>query len=121
MRSLAGEGGYLDIKNFTKSLRQNTTHAENILWYHLRDRRFKNYKFRRQAIIGPYVVDFLCYELNLIIELDGGQHNEGPHHLKDQKRTAYLEHLGYKVLRFWNHELIYHKEEVLEAILRWIE
>ncbi len=90
------------------------TLPENIMWYHLRDRRFQTYKFRRQVTIGKYIVDFICFEKNLIIELDGGQHSEQMEY--DNERTNYLKSEGYNVIRFWNIEVFQELEGVLDTI-----
>jgi adenine-specific DNA-methyltransferase len=89
------------------------TDVERKLWCAVRDRRLQGFKFRRQATIGPYVVDFLCTEARLIVELDGGQHSEEV----DAKRTAFLEADGYRVLRFWNSDVTESLDGVLERIL----
>lgn len=81
-----------------RQLRTNQTDAEKRLWRALRNRQLGNAKFRRQVSIGPYVVDFLCHEASLVIELDGGQHADRVDH--DARRTAFLEKEGYRVLRF---------------------
>ena len=83
-------------------LRREATDAEQKFWLEVRDRRLGGFKFRRQATVGPYVVDFLCAEKSLIVEIDGSQHNEQV----DRKRTAFLEARGYCVLQFWNNELL---------------
>ena len=88
---------------------------ERRLWYHLRDRRLGGAKFRRQLPIGPYIVDFVCVEIRLVIELDGGQHSEQVAY--DAARTAFIEHEGYRVVRFWNDEVLKETEAVLELIL----
>jgi len=89
------------ISPHAAQLRRNLTDVERKLWYALRDRRLDGFKFRRQATIGPFVVDFLCVEVMLIVELDGGQHSEE----SDARRTVFLEERGYRVLRFWNNEV----------------
>jgi very-short-patch-repair endonuclease len=91
------------LKHFKKSLRKLQTDAERVLWYRLRNRNFQNYKFRRQHILCGYIVDFLCLEKKLIIELDGGQHAETNEY--DSARTLKLETDGFQVLRFWNNEI----------------
>ena len=93
------------------------TDVERKLWYAVCDRRLSGYKFRRQATIGPYIVDFLCAEVRLIIELDGGQHAEDV----DARRTAFLESQGYRVLRFWNGEILESFDGVLAIILAALE
>jgi very-short-patch-repair endonuclease len=97
-----------------KALRSNQTEAEQRLWYHLRAHRFMGLKFKRQKPIGRYIVDFVCLEHRLIIELDGGQHAEQPAH--DQRRDAWLRSRGYTVLRFWNIDVMQQMESVLEQI-----
>jgi very-short-patch-repair endonuclease len=101
------------LKN-AKSLRSNQTDAEAKLWYHLRAYRFMGLKFKRQKPVGNYIVDFVCIEKKLIIELDGGQHAEKAEY--DKARTKFLESEGYHVLRFWNHEVLNELEAVLEFI-----
>ena len=97
-----------------KNLRKNQTDAEGLLWRYLRNRQIANSKFRRQHIIGSYIVDFICLEKALIIEIDGGQHTENVAY--DERRTAYLESKGYKVIRFWNNEVFSDMETVLSVI-----
>jgi very-short-patch-repair endonuclease len=84
------------------------------MWMLLRDRRLAHLKFRRQLPIGDYIVDLICLAKGLIIELDGGQHNG---RTKDEERTAWLESRGYKVLRFWNNDVLKNREAVLTTIL----
>ncbi|MDR6989970.1 DUF559 domain-containing protein [Luteimonas sp. 3794] len=97
---------------FARQLRRESTDAERLLWFHLRDRRL-GVKFRRQQPVGPFIVDFLSVEARLIVELDGSQHDEGI----DASRTCFLERRGYRVLRFWNHDALVRTESVLEVIL----
>ena len=85
-------------------LRNNPTDAERILWRHLRFRQLVGYKFRRQRPIGRFIVDFVCLEKNLVIEIDGGQHSEQKSY--DSKRDAWIRTKGFRVLRFWDHEVI---------------
>ncbi len=99
---------------FARKLRKNSTIAERKLWHKLRSRNFLDLKFRRQEPIANYIVDFICYAKKLIIELDGGQHNEFSE--KDIPRTEALEKEGYKVLRFWNNDVINNIEGVLKVI-----
>jgi len=99
-----------------KSLRQRQTNAEQILWRHLRDRRLNNYKFRRQMPTGTYVADFVCMSARLIVEIDGGQHAVQTHH--DEQRTDYLRRQGFKVIRFWNNDVLQNLDGVLIVILR---
>src|SRR3989338_7277223 len=97
-----------------KLLRRNLTDAEQKLWYHLRAHRFMGRKFKRQKPMGRYVVDFVCLEEKLIIELDGGQHAESVEY--DHVRDSWLRSEGYTVLRFWNNELMNEMNGVLEQI-----
>ena len=90
------------------------TDAERRLWSRLRDRQLGGYKFRRQAPIGDYIDDFLCEEKRLVVEVDGGQHADLG---KDQARTAVLESLGYRVVRYWNNEVLATTDGVLEHLL----
>ncbi len=102
-------------REFARKLRHNGTDAERALWFHLRDRRLGGLKFRRQHPIGPYTVDFACVEARLIVELDGGQHLEV--RSRDAARTAFLESLGWRVIRLWDHEALTLRTESLEAVL----
>jgi very-short-patch-repair endonuclease len=94
--------------------RRRRTDAERRLWARLRDRRLLGVKFARQVPIGPYVVDFCCREGKLIVELDGGQHATRADY--DAGRTAFLEGLGYRVLRFWDNEALANTDGMLERI-----
>ena len=84
------------------------------LWFALRDRQPGGFKFTRQESIGPYIVDFVCLEPKLIVEADGGQHADRSD--QDAERTRYLESLGYRVIKFWNHEILSDIDSVLECI-----
>src|SRR3954468_1400893 len=88
-----------------KRLRANTTPHERILWRALKELPVDGTHFRRQAPIGPYVVDFFCPAKQLIIELDGGHHNEDETAARDSERQAWLEQQGYRVIRFWNSDV----------------
>lgn len=99
----------------SRELRQNATDVERILWKELRSRRFAGYKFRRQYPIDPYIVDFCCLRHRLVIELDGGQHAENES--QDRVRTAFLEAKGFKVLRFWNTDVLQKKEAIMQLVL----
>ncbi|MDD2915662.1 MAG: endonuclease domain-containing protein [Gallionella sp.] len=105
----------MSLLDNAKALRSNLTDAEQKLWYHLRAHRFMGRKFKRQKPMGRYVVDFVCLEEKLIIELDGGQHSESVEY--DQVRDSWLRSEGYTVLRFWNNELLNEMEGVLERIM----
>ena len=97
----------------SRDLRNNPTIAENKLWYFLRNRQIENFKFRRQQPIGDYIVDFACLEKKIIVEIDGGQHFENN---EDSIRDQWLTSQGYRVLRFWNNDVIQNIESVLEKI-----
>ena len=101
---------------YAKNMRSTMTKAESVLWYYLRAKRFYGLKFKRQALIGEYIVDFLCPEKSFIIELDGGQHNENINIDYDNKRTEYLKSKGYKVVRYWNNDVINSVEQVLQDL-----
>jgi agmatine deiminase len=107
------------VRNLAKGLRRHLTDAEHTLWRKLRDRQLGGVKFRRQHPVGPYITDFCCLERHLIVEVDGGQHAENKN--KDRKRTQVLEREGYRVLRFWNHDVLKSTDAVLEKILQEIE
>ena len=96
------------------TLRKHMTDAENRLWRHLRRRQINGYKFRRQHPIGPFIADFVCLETGLIIEVDGGQHAERMS--EDGQRTRYLNSRGFKVLRFWNNEVLMDTDVCLQVI-----
>ncbi len=100
-------------------LRKQSTEAEKTLWRQLRNRQLAGYKFRRQAPIGKYIVDFLCYEQILVIEIDGGQHQSRVE--ADSERTNWLETQGFRVIRFWNNQVLAEAEAVLEEILRELQ
>lgn len=102
-----------------RNLRKQDTWAEKLLWSWLRERRFSDYKFRRQHTFGPHILDFFCVEAFLNIELDGSQHGFPEQQKKDAERDAWLARAGVKVLRFWNGRLRREKESVREAI--WCE
>jgi len=102
-------------RQFVRTLRKRMTDAERRLWYYLRDRRLGGWKFRRQYPVGPYIVDFICPEKNVVIEVDGGQHAENEE--MDLQRSAYLNKMGYRVFRFWNNQVLQETEAILEAIL----
>ncbi len=106
------------IRKLARDLRRNQTDAERKLWHFLHDRQFGD-KFRRQHPIGSYIADFCCIEKQLIIELDGGQHAE--RQVQDKQRTEKLSQRGFKMLRFWNNDVLNRTESVLEAIRQALE
>lgn len=97
-----------------KNLRKNSTDAENLLWSRLKARQIEGFKFRRQEPVGSYIADFVCFEKQIIIEVDGGQH--GLKGSNDSKRDDWLRSQGFKVLRFWNNDALSDIEGVLEKI-----
>lgn len=99
-----------------KALRTRLTDAERKLWYALRAKRFGNVKFKRQAPIGNYIVDFVSFEHRLIAEVDGGQHNDEGIQKYDAVRSMWLESEGFRVLRFWNNDVLSNLEGVLATI-----
>jgi very-short-patch-repair endonuclease len=101
-------------RKFAKDLRQNMTDAEQLLWRHLRAHRLNGQKFRRQQPIGPYIVDFVHLGAKLIVEADGGHHNQSE---KDAVRDEWLTSQGFKVMRFWNNDVLSNTDAVLTAIL----
>lgn len=102
------------LTELARKMRKEATDAERILWNHLRGKQLDNLKFRRQHPIGDYIVDFICYEKSLIIEVDGGQHDYDKE--KDMQRTQWLKNEGFRVIRFWNNEVLYNCQGVLEKI-----
>jgi len=100
-------------RQFAKHLRRSMTDAERRLWYYLRAHRFLGQKFRRQVPLGPYVVDFVHFGGRLVVEADGGQHMDS---LTDQARDGWLRSQGFRVMRFWNHDILQNMQLVLEEI-----
>ena len=97
-----------------RALRRRMTDAEAKLWFALRDRRLASYKFRRQAPVGPFYADFVCFDARVVIEVDGGQHAES---MRDLRRDQWFEANGFAVLRFWNHDVLRNLEGVLTSLL----
>jgi very-short-patch-repair endonuclease len=100
-------------KQRARAMRREPIEAERMLWQALRDRRLQSLKFRRQAPVGPYIVDFLCVPHRLVVEVDGSQHAESR---RDEARDVWLMREGYRVLRVWNNEALAQKESVLATI-----
>ena len=96
-----------------KALRRELTDAERALWKLLRAKRLADFKFRRQQPIGTYIADFVCQSSRLIVEADGSQHLDSAH---DQRRTAWLEGQGYRVLRFWNNDILARPSSVIDTV-----
>jgi very-short-patch-repair endonuclease len=102
-----------------RRLRRDQTDAERRLWFQLRDRRVAGWKFKRQFPLARFVVDFVCIERKLIIEIDGGQHDLDRR--RDSERTQRLEAMGYLVVRFWNNDVLHNMNGVLQMILDLLE
>jgi very-short-patch-repair endonuclease len=125
---LAGEGGLhrrrrtgegaRSLTGVARQLRSRMTDAERKLWFALKDRRFAAVKFRRQVPVGPYVADFLCFDLRLIVEVDGGQHAESA---RDVERDKWLAHNEFRVVRFWNNDVLKNLEGVLTILAEEID
>jgi len=107
-----------NLCKLAKDLRSNLTPAEQGLWKHLRHRQLEGLKFRRQCPIGKFIVDFVCLEKKLIVEVDGIQHSENKEY--DYQREEWLEQEGYTVLRFWNNEVQNNLDGVLEEIRKHV-
>ncbi len=103
-----------ELKRFARGMRNNPTDVEYILWQHLRTRRLDGYRFVRQYLIDSAIVDFACPEAKLVIELDGGRHDEG--RARDELRSERLRSAGYKVIRFWNNDVASNVDGVLHVI-----
>jgi adenine-specific DNA-methyltransferase len=102
------------VIHFARSLRTKPTEAERRLWNHLRRRQLAGFKFRRQHSIDSFICDFICLEAAVIVELDGSQHVD--QELYDARRDAFLRAKGFRVLRFWNADVLTHVDTVLETI-----
>ena len=100
-----------------KKLRNNPTEAEKYIWYILR-RNNLGVKFRRQAVVGQYIVDFACFEKRLLIEVDGGQHSNNN---QDNVRDAWLKNQGFETLRFWNHDVLKNRDGVVQKIMEHLK
>ncbi len=98
-----------------RTLRRNMTEAETRVWHMLRAHRTNGYKFRRQVPIGRYIADFICHEARLVVEIDGGQHDH--YSLRETERSGFLQSQGYRVLRFWNNEVLANPDGVFETII----
>lgn len=105
-----------NLTHLARKLRRESTEAERLLWGYLRRKSLFGLKFRRQEQIGDYIVDFVCYEKKLIVELDGGHHSQDETKRKDEKRQLWLNSQGFIVIRFWNNEVMRNIEGVLKTI-----
>ena len=103
----------LGARGRARALRSRMTDAERKLWYALRDRRFADFKFRRQVPVGPFIADFVCFDARLVIELDGGQHADSLH---DKRRDRWLAANEFQVMRFWNNDILSNLEGVLTLL-----
>ncbi|HEV2507252.1 MAG TPA: DUF559 domain-containing protein [Mesorhizobium sp.] len=103
-------------RSFAKTLRRDMTEAEGRLWEELRGRRLNGLKFRRQVPVGSYVADFLCADSMLIVEVDGSQHADSMH---DRQRAVALKVLGFRVLRFWNDEVLHEMSAACDTIIAY--
>ncbi|RWE19567.1 MAG: endonuclease domain-containing protein [Mesorhizobium sp.] len=104
-------------RNFARTMRREPTEAEDRLWQELRGRRLDKIKFRRQVPVGRFVADFVCAEARLIVEIDGSQHAESRH---DKERDAELKARGFRVLRFWNDDVLKGLEAVCDTIIAYV-
>ena len=112
-----GEGA-LSLVKLARQLRAGMTDAERKLWLALKDRRFASFKFRRQVPVGRYIADFVCFEARLVIEVDGGQHADS---VRDVERDRWFAQNDFRVVRFWNHDVLQNIEGVLTALLEHVE
>ena len=108
------------LRDRARALRAAQTEVERRLWQRLRNRQLNGAKFRRQHPIGPYIADFFCLDARLVIELDGSQHGEESTLRTDRRRTEYLANECYRVLRFWNEEVMSNIDGVLEEIAKFL-
>ena len=108
-------------RQFARHLRYQLTDCERLMWRQLRNRGLAGFKFRRQHPWPPYVLDFYCAELRLVVELDGGQHYDDAGLAKDRLRTDYLKRQGLDVLRFSNLDVLQNLDGVMTELLRWVE
>ena len=109
----------MDSRSRSRSLRRGSTDAEQALWQRVRGRQLGGYKFRRQVPLAWFIADFVCEERKLVVELDGGHHQEQA--ADDERRTGQFERHGYRVMRVWNNDLLKNIDGVLEALLAELE
>jgi len=107
------------LKQRSRDLRKNFTDAEQKLWQKLRNKQIDGNKFRRQFVLGNYIVDFICLDKRLIVEVDGGQHMDNVDY--DSQRDEWLKNQNFKVLRFWNNQVLNEIDSVLEVIVKNLE
>jgi very-short-patch-repair endonuclease len=106
----------VDRRTFARDLRRTQTDAERRIWARLRNKQLLDSKFRRQHAIGPYFADFVCLEIGLIVELDGGQHNDVDHIEYDAARSEFLAKAGFEVIRFWDNDVMRETDAVISMI-----
>ena len=104
------------IRTQARELRNNPTNTERVLWRQIRSWQLDGYKFRRQQPLGRYIVDFVCLEKRLVIEVDGGQHSEQVAY--DVERDIWLRDQGFNVLRFWNHDVLKNIDGVVDVVVK---
>ena len=109
----------LRVKQRARRMRKEMTDAERAVWMKVRGKQLLGYGFRRQHPIGDYIVDFVCIDRGIVVELDGGQHSDQADYAA--RRTAWLEGQGYRVLRFWNHEALTELDAVLDVIAQALD
>lgn len=109
------------LEQFSKANRRSPTTAEKVFWRYLRDRRLRRYKFRRQHVIGDYIVDFVCLDKMLIVELDGEYHDDDEQAVRDAERTRRLEGMGFSVLRLDNRRALRETEWALMQVIQALE
>jgi len=112
-----GQGMSTKLTEFARKLREDSTDAERLFWSRVRAHRLYGFKFKRQQPVGPYIVDFVCAERSLIVELDGGQHADSD---TDRTRDDWLANQGYRVLRFWNNDVLTNMDGVIETIMKYL-
>ncbi len=106
------------LRGFARKMRSEPTEVERIIWRLLRAKRLAGFKFKRQVPVGPYIVDFVCFHRRLVVELDGSQHADNPY---DEVRDRWFESQGFRVVRFWNSQVIENPEGIADMILRVAE
>jgi len=107
------------LQERSRDFRKNLTDAEQKLWQKIRNKQIRGNKFRRQFVLGNYIVDFICLDKRLIIEVDGGQHMDNVNY--DLQRDEWLKNQNFKVLRFWNNQVLNEIDSVLEVIVKNLE
>jgi very-short-patch-repair endonuclease len=106
------------LTDLARELRDRSTDAERLFWSRVRSHRLHGFKFKRQQPVGRYIVDFVCFEAELVVELDGGQHSAN---VRDAARDAWLQAQGYRVLRFWNNDVLKNIDGVIQVVLSHLD